>query len=1061
MLDHSLEDRLCLYLASVEDGTDAATGMTSSELATALGLGTTTVAGRISMISALTTLQDEGFVEERRVDAGKTRGERSVYRLTESGRARAGEFRARIEDQPLRVRTSHGDVLIPLHAVDSYLDANEAPMASALSAATEDGVLVLEDEMGDDAFVDREAEREWLRTRFERASAEGAVTARVSGDAGIGKTSLLRAFGETVESDGGLFLMGRCIRDVSEPYGSFLEALDGHPEYGPVDRIRTTLEEVSGFDPTVSGDFEDERRARFAEIATMVRELAHDRPLVLCLDDAQWIDHSTAALVGTIAERVETAPLLLVISYRSGDVTADHPLATVFDERSADHLEIEPFDRATTGELVHRLVGTRAVPDRFVDSVFDRLGGIPLFVEECVSSLLETGDVDPRIGVYPDGPDEVRIPDDVESSIVTRIDAFGAEAREVLAIASVVGERIHPHVLEAVASLDPSTVRTYVDLLVDATIWDRTDDGNRLRFASPVVRETIYETIEPGRRETLHRAVADAYRTLDDHEPSEERAATIARHYHECGERERAIEYYLQAGDHAESVYALELATETYERALTCARERDDETAVQDILERMGDISHTLGDFGDARKRFEYVAERTTDPEVVQRTCRKRSRAHWQQGSHDEALELANRGLELVDEDGAAPTEECRLRDSRAMVFLQTGEETKALEEYERALEVAEEIGDETERARALQGIGSAKFRLGEITDAEEPIETAIATWKNLGNEHELATAFNALGAVRMRTGDEAGAADAFTDSLERFEEIGHRRGQSTALNNLGLITDLRGDPKRAREYYEDGLEIARALDDAQNQANLLINLGSIDVELGRLDGAIEHSREAIELAESIGDRGGLAAALDVQAGGRYYRDELDAALRYAERARDVAAETDDKSCQADANWRIGYISRERGAVETAIEAHERALELSRRFGNEQKALENREGLILARLADDPSAASEHVEAIERGEDRAELYAVALGPYYHATGDHERALELLTEGIEDAVDAEKRPTEAELLVERARVRLELGEHDAASEDVERARAIATEHGIELVATRCRSLLESM
>jgi tetratricopeptide (TPR) repeat protein/DNA-binding PadR family transcriptional regulator len=1067
MVEYGMDDIVCLHLQQVADIEEEPVPYEASTpgIAEAVELGTETIADRVELLSTLSELPQAGLLEQRTAQVEELGETRNVYALTTEGREYARERRGELRDEELVVRTADTETRVTLATVEEYIDAaTEDPVVTALAHA-QDSVLALEDDavqqIGDISFVDRKPELSELQGRFQRALAGDPQTLFVCGEPGVGKTTLVRRFEETVDEHDGRFLYGRCDSDVSEPYQPFITAASDLPE-ADRQQLREILTETPGVETADREALEAQRQSQFYDVGTVLADRATDQPLCLFVDDLQWVDRSSALLLASLARRVDRGRLLLVGACRPETATGDWPLAQALDELDDSEyawLDVAPLDREWTGRLARHTVGTLDVPESFVDALYERTDGNPLFVTESVRHMLERRDIDPESGVYPDSPAALSVPEEVERTVSSRLGVLDEETRSLLELGSVVGDTIPRPVLEHASTLDGPQLLDYAGVIAGSGIWRYEEAQETLYFQSGVVRETVQANIDDERWHALHERVADAYRTVDE----DEHAATIAYHYREAGTQDLALEYYERAGQQATDIFAHEVAIDAYERAVEIARELGREDRVVAALESLGDIYEVLDEYDDAMRCYEFVLERADDTERRQRMYRKQASVADGMGDYDWFFDVVEDGLSLADESDASTVETARLHSIRGRGLRIQGEFDEALSAHERALALVENgVGHaDDERALFRKRMGNTYQSKGQINRALDVFEEVVERRRDGDDRQKLAGVLSSYGNALSRTSEYDRAVAVYEEAHDIFEAVGDRGGVMTVLNNLGITYQHLDDNERAIDCFEDGIDIARTTENSGLLASLSINLGYAHVNLGEFDAAVEYATEAHDLGERIGDPTMVACTHEIRALERRYRADLDAARDSIAEGLDVARDAQARNRIAGSLSILGDVQLDCSEHEAARASFEEGIEISLEYGNRQKATVNRAGLVRTLVTvGDTDRASEHVESLAEIEGMAEDTTPALAAFYRERGEYERAHAQVEDGFEQLEDATKPVTECELLLESARIYAAADERERASDRAQQARELAAEHDATLLVERAETVLNS-
>ncbi len=986
MDEYPTDRMLCLHLATIEGSGE--TAVSTADLLDSLELHEGTVTGHFEVISGLSTLTDRGLVETRQVLLEGEGNAETVYELTEAGREHASEIASQVADREVVVETGTGSERLPLGEAADRLDVSLAEAVAGLRG--EKLVLGEEDDAIDPEstpFVGRERELAELDAALDRARSGQQVLVRIEGEPGVGKTLLATEFEERVASLDGTVLFGQCTRETEVPYWPVLAAIRDLP---PAERDRVASALTAGGDAELSDpdQLEQKRESLFAGVADELAALAGERPIVLVLDDAQWLDRPTALLVAHLVRELGGEPFLAIaLSYPEG--TAGSPLGAAVEDSDlqVDRLRLGPFERGETAELVRRLVGTRQVPGSFVDTLQAHTGGNPLFVTESVTRMIEEGAVHPAAGVYPETAEALLLPDTVEEAITDRLATLDDGTLELLETASLIGTVVPERVLVTASRLPEQSIRERTELLVESRLWDREDAGT-VRFVSDAVRETIREGIPADDRQQRHRRIATAYREATDQ--SGEYAALAASHYDRAGAAEKAVETSLTAAEHATGVYAHEVAIEACERAVELAREIDDGTAVAEALALLGDTYETIGEYEEAKRCFRYVRGRTDSRETIQRM--------WTR---------------------------------EGQVEIKLGQFERARDCLEPALELHRELDDPEGRVETLNSLGIVAVKQTDFEAAREYFERGSELYRELGNPIGEAKTLGNLGVVERKLGNYGAAQDSHRQALDIFREHGDKNAEANSLGNLGLVATRRGELSTARERYGECLELKRAIDSKRGVSRVYDNLGTVERLAGNLDAAREQYQRAIEIDHETGDRHGRAQSIRDLA----TVDRMDGAYETArERYREsleTLRELGDRSREARALGEFGILAWLAGDPETATERLGQCLDIYAETGERVKrsrylgilgAIElsqgsvragrERRGEALSTLADVDSPLAEltvlryHVEAeLERGNhDRARELCARAGSLLAGTDaepGHEAArIESLRERID-------------------------------------------------------------
>ncbi|MBW3652513.1 MAG: AAA family ATPase [Actinobacteria bacterium] len=685
-------------------------------------------------------------------------------------------------------------------------------------------------------FVGRRAELAELREGAASAADGRAVTYVIGGEAGVGKTRLIREFLAHARGQGATTLVGGCL-DLSEvdlPLWPFVEALRTYADELD-DETRAELFPSDGFSlgrilPELGGATAAAASAPGASAQGQLFELVHallarlaDRsPLILVLEDLHWADRSTRDLLAFLARSLRSERIMLVGTYRSDELYRGHPLrallAELYRARMVQRLDLRPFD---CGEVAEHLAGILGAPPApaLVESVFRRSEGNAFFAEELVAASRED--------------EAAELSSTLRDILLTRIERRSPAAQEVLRVAAVGGRSVAVGLLEAVCSLPP---RERSDALREAVAHQLlvTQAPDTYAFRHALLREAVYEELLPGERRELHVGYGSA---LSAHPELAGGAAIVAGelayHWFAAHDLPRALDAAIVAGSVAQSRWGFAEAGAHFERAL------DVWDSVPDAATRTGLDHLTLS--------------------------RRAAEAANLAGDHARAGALIRAALERVDADDAG-----LLWERLGRYLWAAGDSDAALGAYEQALRLVPEDPPSAARARVLAAHGQSLMLLARFQDATTRCGQAIEIARKVGARAEEGHALNTLGCALGFLGDPAGGVAHLSRALEIAHEVGDLDDIGRAYQNLSEI--LAGPLNRLEEALElalEGQRLAERLGLARDYGvSLEVNAATALLALGRWDQAdailrAAQDRQPVETAaiELYLSRGRLAVA--------------------------------------------------------------------------------------------------------------------------------------------------------------------------------------------------------
>jgi class 3 adenylate cyclase len=409
-------------------------------------------------------------------------------------------------------------------------------------------------------LVGREGELARLWRLLESTLAADGRAVGVVGDAGVGKSRVCLEFIDRCRAQGVAVHEAHCpahgatvpllpIRDLVRDCLGL--APDDADAASSVAARLATLGDASDVAPGVlqllglvesSPSGEDVDLA--ACVARLVGALAATEPCVVLLDDVHWMDGASLRVLRALVDAAAGARLLVVTNFRP-----DHDPAWL-DGAHCSRLPLAPLGPDARQALLAELLGDDDSIAALADMIGERTGGNPFFIEEVVQALAGAGNLAGRAGAYRLAAplDSLAIPPTVHSLLGARIDRLGAEAKDLLHMAAVIGKQFDRALLCAVAGREDRAVDGGLATLEEAELVHVLSGsaGARWAFRHPLTQEVAYQEQLADRRGRIHRAVASALETLMA-ERLGEHAGLIAHHWKAAGMRYEAARWEQRA----------------------------------------------------------------------------------------------------------------------------------------------------------------------------------------------------------------------------------------------------------------------------------------------------------------------------------------------------------------------------------------------------------------------------------------------------------------------------------------------------------------------------------
>jgi tetratricopeptide (TPR) repeat protein len=484
------------------------------------------------------------------------------------------------------------------------------------------------------------------------AALTGALAGRgrlvvVTGEPGIGKTALARAFVERAAERGAARAWGTCWEGGGAPaYWPWVQIARALLRREDVAAVRADLGNaapwIAGLLPELAGELgppaepsdlnADQVRFRlFDALATLLGSVAGRRPLVIVLDDLHWADASSVHALEFLGRALPDLPIVAIAAYRHSEAHARAELGPALGglARAALRLPLEGLDRDDVGRLasarVHGLQdgATTEISQRLVAAVHDASAGNPFFADELLALLASQGRLHDASAA--DGP--LPLPEGVRDTLRRRLEPLGERAKQILRLAAVLGAEFRVATLARIAHCDPGDVLERLDPALRSGLVVAHGDVSGFAFAHALVRDTLLAGIGVTERARMHVAAAEAL-ALTYGADVEPHLAEIADHFLRGaseGGATRAVAYAARAAQRAIDQFAYEEAARLWARALdvAAALPADDQRSWQ-LHHGLGEALMRAGDIDGARRELRNAgdhARRLEDPEPLARSA--------------------------------------------------------------------------------------------------------------------------------------------------------------------------------------------------------------------------------------------------------------------------------------------------------------------------------------------------------------------------------------------------------------------------------------------------------
>ncbi len=831
-------------------------------------------------------------------------------------------------------------------------------------------------------FVGRDGEFRQLVAAWDRAAEGRGQVVSIVGEAGLGKSRLLHEFKQELARrgvachEGSCFTYGEAIsylpflevlrallgveatmaqEEASGVVDEFLAGTAVPPEMAP---YLLHLLGLGGESDAISHQSPATLRARTLEaLRSVVVARAAGPGMALVLEDVHWIDQASQEVVSAIVEAMVGVPLLLVLVYRPeylhawgakayhaeitlrrlGNAGSAAMVRAVLGKSYAARVALERLSPEDSQSLVQELLGTSAIPPELETLVASHTDGNPLFIEELVRDLLETGDLAKQDGRYvlARAPEALALPSTVQGVLLARIDRLNPELRALLQTASVVGRVFSHSLLGAVAEAGEGFDQALLQLEDLDFVYPTTLAPERqYSFKHVLAQEAVYQTLVRSRRESLHEQVGQAIESLYA-DRLEEFYELLAHHYGRTGNDGKAFEYLDLANRKAARANAMPEAKEYFEQAMALLDRMPDTpanrhhrvslvanqflvyfllfqiaeylelaTRYQPLADDIDDeglrgifykhVGHCQWLFGDIEaSRLTLVAaaascEAGGSAIGAGMTYCLLAWVHWTLGRYDDVVAWSDKALQALEQE-FDPHYVMWARAVAGWSYMERGRWAEAFRECEDGVRAGTEHGDDSAACFAGFMLSIALTAQGNLREAEEWGEFALRKATTVADE---AWSRSMLAWVWARSGRAAEAIDVLAEIVPVYDSIRFTPGQHFGRVYLGEAYARAGRLEEARDTLETVAAHTRRVNAPfyEGSARRLLGevVAQIDPTPNGWDRAAGEFETAIALLGRIGAENELALTYAGYADLHAARGDAPAADRYRAMATEI-----------------------------------------------------------------------------------------------------------------------------------------------------------------------------
>ncbi len=821
------------------------------------------------------------------------------------------------------------------------------------------------------------------------------------------------------------------------------------------------------------------------------------QPLVLILEDWQWVDQASESALKHLVSVTGTHPLMVVTIYRPnysskwGNWSYHTPII------------LKPLGSLHSKNIVKSVFGIEHLPEELVELIITRTGGNPLFIEEICHSLIESGVIEvheAKQAILTQALETLAIPDKVQAIISARFDRLDSDTKETLRIASVIGRRFERQILEKAYRGKPLLSQVLnklmaLEMIQQTTVFPEAEYW----FKHALTKEVVYNSLLLQRRKVLHGLVgkiieeiypdkiAEHVNLLQYHfslaedwakavhygRLSAEKALKLSQFHEAVTLFDHVLKWLLQISEdrlrlatHIDILLQKERIYETLgqrdqqqkviDKLISLVQPEKDQALLAEIYMRQGDLYTQLGNYEEAERVLNDAISSwhsLSDALGESRALRSMGFLRWYQDRYKEAIKCNEEAL-AIDRQREDPMAIATDLTNLGLVWRNFGYPKRSLKCLEEALNIYETKQKPVKQAFTLYSIAN-------VHHEQDIYDRAIAQYQRaheIFDEHHdrvmSSRALAGIASIYKKQGKVQESLHLYEDVVKTTREIKYRQGLSHALRGVGDLLLALNRPRKALKYLLESTELFVELKDRQREAEIWEKIGNIyEQNMEDSRNALKAWDKARELQAMMNDRCSELEILKKM--GRLTRQHLGPskqALRHFSKALDIATKIGDRKKQAKLLNDIGIIEWHQKAYGDARKHYEKALEIYYELEDAAHAglILNSLGITLHKLGHHAEALGRLREAVDKnnqaGEQLLKGYGLAaIGDIYCEMGENEQALNHYQESLEIRNRIGDHKGQGWMLQSLARVYSNQDLYDKARECLTKAQTIAEEY----------------
>ncbi|HSH05750.1 MAG TPA: tetratricopeptide repeat protein [Anaerolineae bacterium] len=688
-------------------------------------------------------------------------------------------------------------------------------------------------------------------------------------------------------------------------------------------------------------------------ISMLIQAECRRQPIILEIEDGQWLDDASQAMLHTLTRQTNNAPLLILITSRYHD-DGSPPTYQLAPDTPTHTIELDNLPPESVRTLAQNTLG-HPIDDTLHQLLLDKTNATPFFIQQILYYLQQQDALvllsNRQLPTYTLAKQIPTLPATLNNLLIARLDRLDQQVKQVIQTAAVLGREFESRLLYQILQRD---IASEIDIATQEQIWALLNDLQYI-FKHALMRDAAYEMQLRARLRDIHYLAAQTGEKLyadqlDDY------CGTLAYHYdnaYQLGATDAYIKaclYLNQLGHQALDRYQHAVAINAFTRALAITPATDTQaifqllTAREQAYDQQGQRDEQLAD-------LDRLATLTIPSSIQTQLTITLRYAH-----HATAISQYEQVKQYVEQiiNTTPPPAPVILAEAYWLwgnTLRQQGQMAAAHHKYEYALAYAQQSQNQQQIANSLNGLGNTAIHQTQYATAQTYLEQALTIWQKLGNKHGQGANYHSLGNLGWYQADFDNSQKYYQAALEIRRQIGDRYGEAASLNNLGAVNWFQGRYNVAQKYYEQAYLIQQEIGNLQGMGAGLNNLGNAATMQGDYPAAQTYYEQALAIRRQIKNRNGEAISLNNLGAVLHRQQKYSAANDHYQQALTLWREIKNEQAEGSTLTSLGQLAIDQQNYDDAHHYYQAALKIHEKMDQPHLLVEDWAGLAKIHLA--------------------------------------------------------------------------------------------------------------